>query len=246
MHTQRLQKFLAQSGLGSRRKMDYMISQGVVEVNGVTAVVGQKVNQADVVTVNGKVIDADLWGAIPRILLYNKPEGEIVSRKDPYGRSSVFDKLPVLANSKWVSVGRLDFNTSGLLIFTTSGELVNKMIHPRFKVQREYFMRVNKYLSKEQLEKLLIGIVLEDGLGCFESIKYQRGKKNNVWYSVIVSEGRNRFVRRMIAALGLEVTRLKRVRVGDLVLPEKLTKRSYHELNVKQVKAILGKFVLSP
>ncbi len=243
MRTKRLQKFLAQSGLGSRRQMDALITDGKVQVNGVTAIVGQKVSQADIVKANGKVVVVD-WTDTPKVLLYNKPEGEIVSRNDPAGRKSVFDNLPSLINSRWISVGRLDFNTSGLLIFTTSGELANKMIHPRFKMQREYFMRVNKFLSKTHTEKLTSGVLLEDGPGKFDAIKYQRGKKNNVWYSVIVTEGRNRFVRRMIASLGLEVTRLNRIRLGDLILPKGLSKKDFQELNEKQVQVMMQKLDL--
>lgn len=174
--TFKLQKLLAQKGLGSRREMEVLIASGEVSVNGKTAVVGDRVGPEDVVRIGKRVIRLNLEESLPRILLYHKPEGEIVSRHDPQGRSSVFDKLPHLRSSKWVAIGRLDFNTSGLLIFTTDGALANRLMHPRFEVEREYAVRILGELTSEQMTQLTTGVELADGQAAFSYLAGQGGK----------------------------------------------------------------------
>ncbi|MAW33428.1 MAG: pseudouridine synthase [Proteobacteria bacterium] len=238
MKSLRLQKFLAHAGLGSRRDMDNLIVAGGVKVNGKIAIAGQRISKDDIVTINNKKIKSSVWTSIPRVWIYNKPEGEIVSRNDPAGRKTSFDNLPKIKIGKWVSVGRLDFNTSGLLIFTTSGELANNLMHPRFNVQREYMVRTNDVLNDEELGSLKSGMYLVDGIGRFQSISFQRGGGNNVWYKVITLEGRNRFVRRMFEAINYQVTRLVRVRMGIINLPKTLSKGKGIELEKTEILKI--------
>ncbi|MDH4284795.1 MAG: pseudouridine synthase, partial [Gallionellaceae bacterium] len=210
---ERLQKVLAQAGLGSRREMEEWIAAGRVTVNGNAATLGMRVSQDDVVRVDRRIIRTETpGGSLPRVLLYHKQEGEIVSRDDPSGRVSVFDKLPKLRGSKWIAVGRLDFNTSGLLIFTTSGDLANRLMHPRFEVEREYAVRVQGSMTADQMRQMLKeGINLEDGPVKFEKLQDEGGEGYNHWYRLVLKEGRNRVVRRTFEALGLPVSRLIRV-----------------------------------
>ena len=237
--TQKLQKILAQAGLGSRRDMEEMIKSGRVTVNGQVAELGARVGDDDVLRVDGKNVRIRAAGRMPRITLYHKPEGEIVSRDDPEGRASVFDRLPQMKTSKWIAIGRLDFNTSGLLIFTTSGELANHLMHPRFEVEREYAVRTLGKLTPEQMEQLTEGIELEDGTAHFDTISDQGGEGINHWYRVILREGRNREVRRMFEAVGLTVSRLMRVRFGVINLPSRLKRGQTLELDPVQVRQIL-------
>jgi len=213
---------LAQSGLGSRRDMETMISGGRVTVNGETATLGMRVGPHDQIKVGGRQLHVRPATQLPRVLLYHKPEGEIVSRDDPKGRASVFARLPPVAGAKWIAVGRLDFNTSGLLIFTTSGELANRLMHPRFEVEREYAVRVMGTLTPEHLRRLTTGVELDDGPAHCESAESRGGEGSNQWCHVLMREGRNRVVRRMFEALGLMVSRLIRVRYGNLRLPPRL------------------------
>lgn len=238
-NTQKLHKILAQSGLGSRRDMEALIERGEVRVNGQVAATGTRISDTDVVTIERRKVRLNFLETAPRILLYHKPEGEIVSRDDPQGRASVFDVLPRVRGSKWISVGRLDFNTSGLLLFTTSGALANQLMHPRFEVEREYAVRVVGALSEEQLQQACREIPLEDGPARFERIRDNGGEGTNHWYQVTLKEGRNREVRRLFEALHLMVGRLIRVRYGIIDLPPRLKRGQFMELDPTQVGRVL-------
>ncbi len=239
---ERLQKVLAQAGMGSRREMEEWIAAGRVTVNGEVATLGMRVVEGDVVRADNKRsirIRAEDT-RLPRVLLYHKQEGEIVSRDDPEKRTSVFDKLPKLSGMKWIAIGRLDFNTSGLLIFTTSGDLANRLMHPRFEVEREYAVRVQGSMTEEQMRQMLKeGITLEDGPVKFEKLMDEGGEGYNHWYRLVMKEGRNRVVRRTFEALGLPVSRLMRVRFGIVNLPPRLKRGMLAELGPGEVTAIL-------
>ncbi len=237
---EKLQKVLAQAGLGSRRAMEEWIASGRVTVNGEPATLGMRVVDGDLVKADRQTIRIGERTHAARVLLYHKPEGEIVSRDDPENRSSVFDKLPKLRGQKWVAIGRLDFNTSGLLIFTTSGELANRLMHPRFEVEREYAVRVQGKMTDTQMDMVLKkGVELDDGLVRFEKLEDQGGEGFNHWYRVILKEGRNRVVRRTFDALGLPVSRLMRIRFGKINLPPRLKRGMTAELSVEEVAQIL-------
>lgn len=239
---ERLQKVLAQAGIGSRREMEEWISAGRVTVNGTVATLGIRVSEGDKVQVDGRHIRLQLQAeqALPRILLYHKQEGEIVSRDDPKERANVFDALPKLRGQKWIAIGRLDFNTSGLLIFTTSGELANRLMHPRFEVEREYAVRVQGQMTPDQMHQMIKeGIELEDGLVRFEQLSDEGGEGYNHWYRLVLKEGRNRVVRRTFEALGLTVSRLMRVRFGMINLPPRIKRGMMAELGEGEVRAIL-------
>jgi 23S rRNA pseudouridine2605 synthase len=237
---ERLQKVLAQAGFGSRREMEEWIAAGRVSVNGEPATLGMRVVAGDLVKTERRTIRVGEREHAVRILLYHKPEGEIVSRDDPEGRASVFDKLPKLRGQKWVAIGRLDFNTSGLLIFTTSGDLANRLMHPRFEVEREYAVRVQGTMTDEQIAQLLKqGIDLDDGNVKFEKIEDEGGEGFNHWYRVMLKEGRNRVVRRSFDALGLPVSRLIRVRFGLVNLPPRLKRGMTAELGEGEVAQVL-------
>ncbi|GJL72900.1 MAG: hypothetical protein NMNS01_20990 [Nitrosomonas sp.] len=237
--TCKLHKLLAQKGLGSRREMESLIIAGKVTVNGKVAGVGERVGPGDVVRIGKRVIRFRTEESFPRVILYHKPEGEIVSRSDPEGRPSVFGKLPHLKSSKWIAIGRLDFNTSGLLVFTTDGELANRLMHPRFEVEREYAVRVLGQLTKEQMVALTSGVELNDGLAKFSYLSDQGGEGSNHWYRVILREGKNREVRRMFEAVGLMVSRLMRVRFGPINLPPWIKRGKWMELDDKQINRLL-------
>ncbi|MDP2142789.1 MAG: pseudouridine synthase [Gallionella sp.] len=237
---ERLQKVLAQAGFGSRREMEEWISAGRVSVNGEPATLGMRVVAGDLVKTERRTIRVGEREHAARILLYHKPEGEIVSRDDPEGRASVFDKLPKLRGQKWIAIGRLDFNTSGLLIFTTSGDLANRLMHPRFEVEREYAVRVQGTMTEEQMALLLkTGVELDDGAVKFEKVEDEGGEGFNHWYRVMLKEGRNRVVRRSFDALGLPVSRLIRVRFGLINLPPRLKRGMTAELGEGEVAQVL-------
>lgn len=237
--SQKLQKVLAQSGLGSRRAMEELIKSGKVKVNGEPATLGQRVTTEDVIDVGRRRLQFKVTSKLPRVILYHKPEGEIVSREDPKGRASVFEKLPAIRSAKWLAIGRLDFNTCGLLIFTTSGELANRLMHPRFEVEREYAVRIFGTLSNDQMRALCAGVRLSDGVARFERIEPQGGEGRNHWYQVLVREGRNRLVRRMFEALGLQVSRLMRVRFGMVKLPTTLRRGQWVEMKEAEIRGLL-------
>lgn len=238
--TLKLQKLLAQKGLGSRREMEALIAAGEVSVNGKVAVVGDRVGAGDVVRIGKRVIRFNLEESLPKVLLYHKPEGEIVSRHDPQGRPSVFDRLPHLRSSKWIAIGRLDFNTSGLLIFTTDGALANRLMHPRFEMEREYAVRILGELSEAQMRQLTTGVTLDDGEAAFTYLADQGGEGTNHWYRVILKEGKNREVRRMFEAIGLTVSRLMRVRFGPINLPPRIKRGQWLELDEKETRRLLS------
>jgi len=238
--SEKLQKVLAQAGFGSRREIEAWIAAGRVSVNGLPAHIGQRVGPRDRVKVNGRLVSVRSSARLPRVLVYHKPEGEIVSRDDPQGRASVFDRLPLLKRSRWVAVGRLDFNTSGLLLFTTSGELANRLMHPSHAMEREYAVRIVGELSEAQRAALLSGVPLEDGVSAFNSVADEGGEGTNHWYRVTLSEGRNREVRRLFEALGLMVSRLIRVRYGPMVLSRRLKRGMFAELDEAETRALLA------
>ena len=236
----RLQKALAASGVGSRREMEEWIQNGWVTVNGKVAQLGDKVQPEDQVLVKGSVIKLKWPDRLPRIILYYKQEGEIVSRDDPQGRVSIFDRLPQAASSRWVVIGRLDINTSGLLILTTSGELANRFAHPSFEVEREYAVRVLGELGMDEMRLLTSeGVMLEDGLARVERIHSQGGEGVNKWYNVVLKEGRNREVRRIFEHFGLTVSRLVRTGFGPIGLPNRLKRGQFYELNAAEVASVM-------
>lgn len=236
----RLQKALAASGAGSRREMEEWIQNGWVTVNGQVAQLGDKVQPEDQVLVKGSVIKLKWPDRLPRIILYYKQEGEIVSRDDPQGRVSIFDRLPQAASSRWVAIGRLDINTSGLLILTTSGELANRFAHPSFEVEREYAVRVLGELGMDEMRLLTSeGVMLEDGLARVERIHSQGGEGVNKWYNVVLKEGRNREVRRIFEHFGLTVSRLVRTGFGPIGLPNRLKRGQFYELNAAEVASVM-------
>jgi len=238
--SQKLQKALAGAGLGSRREIETWIAAGRVTVNGRVASIGERVGGADRVAVDGRPVRLDRPGERPKVLLYHKPAGEIVSRHDPQERPSVFDQLPRLRGSKWISVGRLDFNTEGLLILTNSGDLANRLMHPRYGMEREYAVRVLGELSQDHLARLQQGVRLEDGVARFEQVEPSGGSGANRWYRVVLMEGRYREVRRAFEALGFTVSRLIRVRFGGVVLPASLRRGRHLELDDGDVDALMA------
>ena len=239
----RIHKLLAELGIGSRRSIEKSIEIGKIIVNGERAIIGQKINLDDNVSINGHKINlhAKEW-IKPRIIMYHKASGEIVSHADPENRPSVFDRLPRIRNGKWIAIGRLDFNTEGLLMFTNNGELANKFMHPSYGIEREYAVRVIGSLEPETQEQLLNGILLDDGLANFSKIEDAGGENLNHWYKVTISEGRNREVRRMFEAVGLTVSRLTRIRYGSLSLSSRLQRGRYEELYPEEVKGVLEQF----
>lgn len=236
---QRLHKLLALAGLGSRRDMEALIASGRVTVNGQPAQVGEGVTPNDIIRLDSRVLHLPFEAELPRVLLYHKPEGEIVSQDDPENRATVFDKLPRVHRGRWVAIGRLDINTSGLLIFTTSGELANHFMHPRYEVEREYAVRLMGELTDAQMLQLKQGVELEDGLAQFDSIQDKGGEGANHWYEVMLKEGRNREVRRLFEALGMMVSRLMRVRFGPVNLPARLKRGQMLELPPKDVAGLM-------
>lgn len=235
----KLHKVLADAGIGSRREMEELIIAGRVSVNGEPAHIGQRVGVNDAVRVNGKPITRTNTKKPPRVILYHKPAGEIVSHDDPDGRANVFSRLPKMKVGKWLSIGRLDLNTEGLLIFTTSGDLSNRLLHPRYGNEREYAVRVLGELGPEQRQSLLDGVTLDDGPASFGMIEFIGGEGSNRWYRVTLNEGRNREVRRMFESVGLTVSRLIRTRFGDIVLPTTLRRGRWEELDSKLVSALM-------
>jgi 23S rRNA pseudouridine2605 synthase len=220
--------------------MEEWISAGRVTVNGAPARLGSRVGRDDAIQADGRPLRARAAARLPQVLIYHKPEGEIVSRDDPEGRPSVFDGLPPLRGAKWLAVGRLDFNTGGLLVFTTSGELANRMTHPRYELEREYAVRIRGRVAAADMEKLTHGIRLEDAVARFDSIAEQGGEGANRWYRIVLHEGRNRIVRRMFEALGLTVSRLMRIRFGPVGLPPRMTRGRYAELPPEEVRDLLA------
>lgn len=231
----KLHKVLAQAGMGSRLEMEQLILEGRISVNGEPAHVGQRIQYGDVIKVNGKPVRVRMTPPPPRVLAYHKPAGEVVSHDDPQNRPTVFKRLPRLHQGKWQSVGRLDLNTEGLLLLTDSGELANRLMHPRFGLQREYAVRVLGALSNEEKQRLLDGVKLDDGMAQFASIEDGGGEGANCWYRVTIGEGRNREVRRMFEAVGHAVSRLIRIRYGAMMLPRGLKRGVWVELDERDI-----------
>ena len=237
--TVKLHKVLADVGMGSRRDMEDLIIQGRVSVNGLPAHIGQRIGPTDQVRINGKPVHRKIASKPPRVILYHKPAGEIVSQSDPEGRPTVFDRLPKARQGRWIAVGRLDFNTEGLLLFTSSGELANRLMHPRYGVEREYAVRILGELSQDSMAKLKSGITLDDGEAKFLRLTMGGGDGANRWYHVALSEGRNREVRRMFETVGHTVSRLLRTRYGMFLLPPRLRRGKWEEVSPEGVASLM-------
>ena len=237
--TPKLHKVLAQAGMGSRLEMEQMIMEGRITVNNEPAHIGQRIQFGDHVKVNGKPIKFRIDAPPARVIAYHKPAGEVVTHDDPQNRPTVFRRLPKLFQGKWQSVGRLDLNTEGLLLFTSSGQLANNLMHPRFGLEREYAVRVLGSLSKDEKQRLLEGVKLDDGMAQFGSIEEGGGEGSNCWYRVTISEGRNREVRRMLEAVGHAVSRLIRIRYGAMVLPRGLRRGAWMELDAPDIQLLV-------
>jgi 23S rRNA pseudouridine2605 synthase len=234
---EKLQKVLARSGTGSRREMERWIEEGRITVNGQRAKLGDRVTGKDRIAVDGKSLDI-APGEKTRCILYHKPTGEVCTRSDPQGRRTVFQRLPKLKAGRWISIGRLDFNTSGLLLFTTDGDLANVLMHPSSNIEREYMVRVMGNVTPEMLKHMLDGVMLDDGVARFTDIQDAGGEGINRWYYVVLMEGRNREVRRLWESQGLTVSRLKRVRYGEVFIPSKVKQGQWVELEGKEVKGL--------
>jgi len=243
MRSERLHKVLSQMGFGSRREMERWIESGLIKVNKKVATIGMSIVVTDLIQVKGKRINNPL--AVKqrtRILLYHKPIGEICSRSDPKHAKTVFDNLPQLKIGRWVQVGRLDINTSGLLVFTNNGELANHLMHPKNAFEREYAVRVHGTVTKEIIKNLRDGVVLDDGPAHFNLIDFRGGEGSNSWYHVVLTEGKNREVRRLWDSQGIEVSRLIRVRYGDIHLPRTLARGRSVEMPYDDVKILIKKY----
>ncbi len=243
---ERIHKLLAQSGYGSRREIEKAILDHKVLVNNQIAKIGQLITPSDKIIFNGKSVYLNNDNNLPRVLIYHKPEGEIVSENDPGGRTTVFQSLPRIKKGKWMSIGRLDFNTSGLLIFTSYGELANRLMHPKYEVEREYSVRILGELSEDQIKEFKAGIEVEGGKAKFESIYFEGGDGANKWYRVVLKEGRNREVRKMFEYFDLTVSRLIRVRFGIVILPSHLKRGMHTELTQAEVTRLLQKHDIEP
>ena len=227
---------LARGGVGSRREIERWIAEGRLKLNGCVVKLGDRLKTGDHLQINDRVVHWGKFAVQPtRVLIYHKPTGEVVTRRDPEGRPVVFTQLPALATARWISVGRLDINTSGLLLVTNNGELANRLMHPSTQVEREYAVRILGDVTEATLEKLKQGVELEDGKARFDAIHFSGGEGANKWYNVIVSEGRNRLVRRLWESQEVVVSRLMRVRYGPVVLPERLKARTFYELTDKEL-----------
>ena len=235
---ERIQKILANEGIVSRRQAEKLIREGRIKVNGQEAFLGMSISRRDLIEIDGKVVEISEGTNPLRVLMYNKKVGEISSTKDPEGRPSVFLALPKISKGKWISVGRLDINTSGLMLFTNNGELANKLMHPSSKIEREYVARIRGQVEPDHIRRLLEGVNLEDGKANFSDIQPGRKGKSNQWFAMVIMEGRTREVRRMWESQGFAVSRLKRVRIGGLFLPANLRQGNYKELAEKEIKSI--------
>ncbi len=243
--TDKLQKVLAAAGYGSRRELEQWISDGRVQVNGKVAKLGDRVSPDDTVVVDGK--KAKLLPADQRIrvLIYNKPEGEVCTRSDPEGRKTVFDHLPRLTGERWIAVGRLDISTTGLLLFTNNGELANRLMHPSYEIDREYLVRVHGNVDDAMIKRLREGVLLEDGIAKFSDVVPGERVGSNGWYTVALMEGRNREVRRLWESQGVEVNRLKRVRFGPIFMPSFVRRGQWIELDDKSLADLLAAIDMS-
>ena len=237
--TEKLQKVLARAGLGSRREMEQWIKDGRIKIDEQVASVGDRVHDGNVIRLDGHVVNIKTTAEIRRrVIIYNKPNGEICSRKDPENRPTVFDNLPNLYQGRWLSVGRLDINTSGLLLFTNDGELANKLMHPSTEIERQYAVRIHGDVLPVHIQRLRKGVELEDGIAKFDAISSSGGEGRNQWFKVALKEGRNREVRRMWESQELEVSRLIRIQYGPISLPRTLPRGVWNELDDHQVNEL--------
>lgn len=247
VQSEKIQKVLARAGFGSRREMETWITEGRVKINGRIATLGDRAGPEDNLVVDGKkVSNTSPDAVIPRVLIYNKPENEICSRKDPEGRPSVYDRLPPIKHGRWVAVGRLDFNTSGLLLFTTDGELANRLMHPSANIDREYAVRVMGDVSDEMIKTLLKGVVIDDHPCRFTDVQFFAGEGKNRWYHVVIMEGRNREVRKLWESQGVRVSRLKRVRYGPVFIPSRIKKGQLYEMKTPEIVTLYEAAGLTP
>ena len=241
MSEERVQKVLSRLGFGSRREIERWIEQGRVKINGEPCTLGDRASPGDWLHVDGRrIIVREDKPEKTRVIMYHKPEGQVCTRSDPEGRATVFDHLPKAGRARWVGIGRLDINTSGLLLFTTNGELANRLMHPSNEVEREYAVRVNGTVTQEMLRQLASGVTLEDGPARFDDIVDGGGEGYNHWYYVVIREGRNREVRRLWEAVGARVSRLIRVRYGNIILPKSLHKGRSKELDAEAISELAG------
>ena len=244
---EKLQKVLARIGLGSRREIESWIEAGRISVNGQIASLGARVDSLDQILVDGRPVKRDIANEeARRVMLYNKPEGEVCTRDDPEGRPTVFDRLPRLKHGRWINIGRLDINTSGLLLFTTDGELANRLMHPSYQMDREYAVRVMGEVDEEMIERLKTGVMLDDGPARFTDIVTSGGEGINRWYHVCLMEGRNREVRRLWESQGVRVNRLKRVRFGPVFLGPELPVGRWREMKQNEIDALSQEVGLTP
>ena len=244
---EKLQKILAGAGLGSRRKMERWISEGRITLNGKTATLGDRALPTDTITVDNRKLKLDAYhSGIRRVIAYNKPEGEICTRVDPEGRPTVFDQLPRLKGERWIAIGRLDLNTSGLLLFTTDGELANRLMHPSNSIEREYAVRVMGHITPEKVKRIVEGVELEDGPAHFTDVVSSGGEGINKWFHVCLLEGRNREVRRLWESQELTVSRLKRVRFGSTFIPDGLRAGYWQELGQADIDQLAALVDLPP
>lgn len=236
--SEKLQKLLAHHGLGSRREIERWIDEGIVKINGRIAELGERATIEDRIEVRGRPVHFKPEAMKTRVLMYNKPEGEVCTRKDEQQRPTVFKKLPEIKPGKWINVGRLDINSLGLILFTNDGELAHRLMHPSYTIEREYAVRVLGNVEQQHLNALLKGVKLDDGIAKFDAIEFQGGKGANSWYHVLLHEGRNREVRRLWESQGFTVSRLIRVRYGDLTLPPRLRPGQWQELDTRKVNLL--------
>ncbi|MGR4069497.1 23S rRNA pseudouridine(2605) synthase RluB [Halomonas sp. LR3S48] len=246
-NTEKLQKVLARAGLGSRREMEAAIEAGRVKVNGKVATLGDRIEMRDRVAFDDRPVTLRGAEETPRrVIMYNKPEGELCTRKDPEGRRTVFERLPRLKGERWIAIGRLDINTSGLLLFTTDGELANRLMHPSTQIEREYAVRVMGEVRKEHIVAMVEGVMLEDGPARFTDVQEFGGEGINTWFHVVIMEGRNREVRRLWESQGLTVSRLKRVRYGNIFLDKRAKAGEWVELSQDEIDDLAQSADLAP
>tara|TARA_R110002072_G_scaffold89737_9_gene201051 strand:- start:39660 stop:40586 length:927 start_codon:yes stop_codon:yes gene_type:complete len=244
---ERIQKLLAQSGVASRREAEKMISEGRIKINEAKAALGDRASHSDKLYLDGNLLKIDKPSFDDyQVIVYSKPEGVICSNSDPEGRPTIFDHLPKLTNQRWISVGRLDINTSGLLILTTDGELANRLMHPSYQIDREYAVRIHGDVDEAMLKRLTDGVLLDDGVAKFTDVREFGGEGRNKWFHAVVMEGRNREVRRLWESQDVQVSRLKRVRYGCIFLPSRLKVGAWEELNMKDINDLRGLVQLPP
>ena len=246
MEGERLQKVLARAGVGSRRQIEQWITEGRIKVGGLPATLGQRVTPQQTITIDGHAVTSVAHATRPRVLVYHKPEGEVCTASDPQGRPTVFANLPRIRNARWITIGRLDFNTSGLLLFTTDGELAHRLMHPSGEIEREYAVRVLGEVTDEMLARLKQGVILDDGPAHFDTIVDAGGTGVNRWYHVTLREGRNREVRRLWEAVGARVSRLIRIRYGNVTLPRHVRAGRSEELDADSTATLYALAGLAP